>query len=182
MELSKYLASNSTLNGRYDVNNATDDENYRDTVLENPIDSEPVPMQRGNSAIVYSYKLPRKVFACAAEDASLLHILKCAVSVRSGETSELVTCVDDTVVCGSCQINIKSLNSTSQQSRTVQLHTLHHGIITTTVVDFVCGSCGYCATFDGISDGVFCVTKKHIFSIELLEMWLWDICGTGGTF
>ncbi len=142
MELSKYLASNSTLNGRYDVNNATDDENYRDTVLENPIDSEPVPMQRGNSAIVYSYKLPRKVFACAAEDASLLHILKCAVSVRSGETSELVTCVDDTVVCGSCQINIKSLNSTSQQSRTVQLHTLLHGIITITVVEFVCGSCG----------------------------------------
>ncbi len=29
---------------------------------------------------------------------------------------------------------------------------------------------------------MFCVTKKHIFSRELLDTWLWDICDTGGTF
>ena len=28
----------------------------------------------------------------------------------------------------------------------------------------------------------FCLSRKHVFTLELLDSWLWDICGTGGAF
>ena len=36
--------------------------------------------------------------------------------------------------------------------------------------------------YDGVSDDLFRISRKHVFAQELLDSWLRDICGTGGTF
>ena len=39
----------------------------------------------------------------------------------------------------------------------------------------------YCS-YVGFYDGIFRLNRNKCFSRELLGMWLWDVCGTGGTF
>ena len=47
----------------------------------------------------------------------------------------------------------------------------------------MCGSImPYDGLSDGLSDGLFAVTKSHIFTRELLEVWVFDVCRIGMTF
>lgn len=66
--------------------------------------------------------------------------------------------------------------------RTVSLHTLHHGTVMLPVSDFVCHECKTIVPYDGLSDGTFYLNKKQAFTREILDIWLWDLCGAGGTF
>ena len=66
--------------------------------------------------------------------------------------------------------------------RHVMLHTLHHGTTTIVAIDFKCSKCGRFVSYDGAYDALFSVRKEHVFTHELLDAWLWDVCGTGCTF
>ncbi len=46
----------------------------------------------------------------------------------------------------------------------------------------MCLECNVTVPYDCLYDGVFRLTQNHLFSRELLDMWLWDVCGSGGTF
>lgn len=133
----------------------------------------------------YESRKSRNVFACPSEDASLLRILRESLENKGQEGDRETGCfvgIDDIVDCPECKYDARGSTSTTESQRKVWLHTLHHGEIEIVVTDLTCGICGACIPYDGLSDAIFCVTKKHTFSRELLDMWLWDICGTGGTF
>ncbi len=49
-------------------------------------------------------------------------------------------------------------------------------------MDFFGRDCRQWITYDGYSDSLFCLNKTHLFKRELLDPWLWDLCGTGSTF
>ena len=59
---------------------------------------------------------------------------------------------------------------------------MHHGTIEIGVVDFLYSDCRQWITYEGYSDSLFCLNKIHLFTRELLEIWLWDLSGTRGTF
>ena len=82
----------------------------------------------------------------------------------------------------SCQQEYISENCTALGSRAVVLHTLHHGSFELAVVDFVCKYFRSFMPYEGRNDGLFCFNKKHVLTIELLDTWLLDLCGTGVTF
>ena len=50
------------------------------------------------------------------------------------------------------------------------------------MVDFMCKLCRSLIHYEGRNDGSFCLNKKHVLTRELVDSWLLDICGTGGTF
>ena len=66
--------------------------------------------------------------------------------------------------------------------RGVMLHTLLHGSITIIVIDTKFSKCGRFASYNGACDSLFIVRGEHVFTCELLDAWLWDACGTSGTF
>ena len=64
----------------------------------------------------------------------------------------------------------------------VMLHTLHHGSITIVVIDSKYSKCGRFVSYNGAYDALFSVRKEHVLTSELLDAWLWYVCGIGGTF
>ena len=127
--------------------------------------------------VSYVSKLSRHVFACIGEESALKSIIR----ISSGN-SDVVTAIDNEARCSICRKDVKVGGNFSQTIRSTVLHTLHHGSIPFRVIDIVCMDCGITIPYDGVSHGVFRVNQNHLFARELLDMWLWDICGTGGTF
>ena len=89
---------------------------------------------------------------------------------------------DEMLIYVVCSYEARSSPGTSFIHREAALHALHHGNITIWVTDFVRGYCNELFPYDRLVDGIVCVKKKDVFSRELLDTWLWDMCGTGGTF
>jgi len=135
--------------------------------------------------ICYESKIPRNVFSCSSDESALLSILKTtweSINCTENEAQRKFVGVDEVAICSTCSEDIVSEETTAKLIRNGALHTLHYGTINIAVTDFVCGLCGLRDVFDGLSDGIFCFSKKHVCARELVDMWLWDICGTGGTF
>ena len=63
----------------------------------------------------------------------------------------------------------------------VTLHTMHHGSVIIHVQDFRC-ECENMIACDGMSDGLFCMTRQHVFKRGLLDAWIFDVCGVGMSF
>ena len=36
--------------------------------------------------------------------------------------------------------------------------------------------------YNGLSDGMIGMNEKNLFTRELLDMWVWDVCGSSATF
>jgi len=85
-------------------------------------------------------------------------------------------------ICSNCGLDAKTVEHPAVQLRSVSVNTLHHGAIDVRVTDFICTTCGMYIPYDGFDNSFFCLTKKHVFTRELLDAWLWDLCGSGGTF
>ncbi len=94
----------------------------------------------------------------------------------------LWTRIDSDIVCPDYTTEFSTSELTQYHTRKVMPHTLHHGCSELSVADFTCTHCKRTIPYDGLSDGIFCLNKKHVFTRELLDMWLWDLCVTGSTF
>lgn len=84
--------------------------------------------------------------------------------------------------CRECKYDASLSNETKAVRKLVQVHTLHHGTITICAIDYACGYCGNLIPYDGLRHGLFRINKKNLCTQELLDMWVWDVCGSGGTF
>ena len=89
---------------------------------------------------------------------------------------------DEFLECSGSRYDARASEKTKLSRREVSLHTFHYRKIPIIVTDSTCGYCRSLVAYDGLRDGLFCVNKKNAFSIELLDIWLWDICGSGGKF
>lgn len=154
------------------------EENNESRELEDGIDE--LPTLNHNDGVSYVSKMPRSVFACISEERTLMNIIK----ISSGESVDdsIEIGVDDEVYCSNSEIDLKEGGNGISHVEKCVLHTLHHGSIPYLVTEFTCSNCGLRVFYDGLCHGVFRLNKTHLFSRELLDMWLWDICGTGGTF
>ena len=85
-------------------------------------------------------------------------------------------------ICDECGYVVSTSLLIVRVPRTVMLHTLHHGSFNVEVIDLKCNVCGKLIPYDGVYDALFSTRKEHLFTRELLDAWLWDVCGTGGTF
>ena len=66
-------------------------------------------------------------------------------------------------------------------SRLMHLHTLLHGRILIEVEDKIC-VCGSMVWYDCLTDGVACASRYNAFTRELLDSWMFDVCGAGLMF
>jgi len=151
-------------------NNEEGDNDQRGTIGSEPID--------------YCSKMPRFFFACPEDERGLIRILngiRKAASPSEGGPYRL-TCIDAQVLCPHCSVILRGTEVVERYRRVTTLHTLHHGSVDIEVIDLRCTSCLRIIPYDGMSDSLFCSNNKHAFTRELLDAWLWDVCGTGGSF
>lgn len=67
------------------------------------------------------------------------------------------------------------------EPRIVLLHTLHHGSVEIQVRYFKC-EYGNIMLYDQVSDGMYCATQRDVFGSDLLDGWVFDVCGAGMSF
>ena len=72
-------------------------------------------------------------------------------------------------------------DATTIARRPMHLQTLFHGRVRIQVEDKRC-KCGEIMPYDGIFDGIVCASRYHYFTPELLDAWMFDVCGSGITF
>ena len=73
-------------------------------------------------------------------------------------------------------------DDTKSVRKMIQFNTRKQGTIPVYAIDYTSGYHGSMILYDGLSDGLFLVNENNLFTRELLEMWVWDICDSGGTF
>jgi len=175
-------------------NNEEPQQDYWDTIMDNEAleghsaDDETVGAPNGGAVneISYGSSHPRFFFPCPSDESALDRILRIEHMLKengpTGDNSIGFIGMDDMVICPRCKMDLTQLESRITIARKALLHTLHHGTIYIQVTDFSCGDCRQYIPYDGYSDALFCVDKNHILTRELLDAWLWGLCGTGGTF
>ena len=62
------------------------------------------------------------------------------------------------------------------------LQTLHHGTCKIVVRETVFEASRCIVPYDGSNDGLFRLSKQYVYTREVLDAWLCDVCGPGGTF
>lgn len=150
------------------------------TAIENSGDALLVPQLPAE--VTYTSQRPRFFFPCRSDDSALQKFLMSVSAAKTANTNEIFLAIDEEAICPSCGLDAKQSEEDNCRIRSASVYTLHHGAIDIKVTDFICLNCRRCIPFDGYSDAFFCLTKKHIFTRELLDAWLWDLCGSGGTF
>ena len=96
----------------------------------------------------------------------------------------LLSLIDKVVVCDQCNhIQILSADSevVLEPKIELDLHTLNHGTIKFFVQD-VQYHYGAFLRFDELSHRIFCISKDHAIHRELLDAWIFDVCGMGLNF
>jgi len=136
--------------------------------------------------ICYASTRQRFFFPCPSDDAALDKLLRIVNTTNSISTSServpRFIGIDEEAKCPNCGVDVKLVDYPITFQRNASLHTLHHGTIDIQVTDFFCRDCRQYIPYDGYTDALFGITKHQIFTRELLDAWLWDLCGTGGTF
>lgn len=69
-----------------------------------------------------------------------------------------------------------------RRNTALALHTLHHGSVKIDFDDLRCNVCCRFTAYDGLHDRLFSVNKQHLFTRELLDVLMWDVCRFSGTF
>ena len=181
--VSKFISKsiNETKTQHTIANASNMDDVYLETVMLDNDRNEIHSVDGTRENVSFASRHVRRVFACPTEESAIIDILKFASQITEKDNDVFVG-VDQAVFCSNCKEDIRENSAVVTRIRATILHTLHHGTIPIHVMDFVCNQCGLFIPYDGYSDGVFSVNKKHLFRRELLDMWLWDICGSGGTF
>jgi len=132
--------------------------------------------------VSYISSAKRSFFPCISEDEAINRVMLEVFANRERPNGISFVGIDNESICKNCaeQVCVPDLSATIP--RRAMLHTLHHGTVAVQAMDYRCPQCGYYNHYDGLSDGLFNVSKDHIFTRELLDSWLWDVCNTGGTF
>lgn len=86
------------------------------------------------------------------------------------------------IPCPFCNADIIASDIYRTAPRKVTLHALHHGSIIVSAIDRICSQCTKLVTFDGGYQGLFSISKFHLLTRELLDVWTWKVCGSGRTF
>ena len=132
-------------------------------------------MRDGAGPKSFTSAILRRFFPWKSESEAVLEVLKFILKVKEefesnpAEEKHTILAVDDEAYCP-CRLSFTS-DSRTTEGRHVVLHTLHHRSIQLMLLDSICGDCQTILLYDG---------KKHIFTRELLDSWVWDICSTGG--
>ena len=135
-----------------------------------------------------SYTSTKSLFfySCLSDDAALNRILEILLEAlkKSGNClkGNSFTGIDEEVICPRCHEDIRYSDPAKTYRRKELLHTLHHGSIEIGVMDFFCRNSRQWIIYVGFSDSLFCLNKLHLFTRELLDSWLWNLCGTKATF
>ena len=129
----------------------------------------------------------RNFFPCQSEHSALMLMLgrvqhAKAIAKENGKPEKLFTGEDDSACCEQCKVEVMNSNLDKIYSRLVMVHSLHHDTFQMDVPDYACPHSRRYIPHDGRSDALFSLSLKRAFTRELLESWLWDLCGSGGTF
>lgn len=95
---------------------------------------------------------------------------------------------DCTILCRHCNIEAVVTESMLHLQRgwcdteRICLHALDYKSFRINVTDVLCPISSNVVQYDGLDDAIFCVTKHHALTRELLDAWMCDTCGNGGTF
>lgn len=81
---------------------------------------------------------------------------------------------DDEAYSHICRLNVKRASSENSYGRLVSVRSRNHGNFEIGVIDHVCLYCGQYIPYDGLSDALFCISRYHVFTRELLDSWLCD--------
>ena len=155
-------------------------------VISDAEDEDDVMIQ--NDAVdEFRSRASRNMLPCKTESEILTRTMK-SILQRSSNTiiaDGLLFIGEDRIFkCPKCKQWMKTSLPTDGSIPTIRkanLHTLHHGCIRIGVVDNIC-LCGNVVRYEGLSDGFFSVSKFNIFTRELLDAWVFDVCGLGLTF
>lgn len=96
--------------------------------------------------------------------------------------NEKLLFVDFYVKCPSCSSICTAGDEAPRTVTSAQLHTLNHGSIKVDVAKISCTECGMEIPYDGLCDSLLRLNKGHLFTRELIDSWVWELCGTGGKF
>ncbi len=132
----------------------------------------------------------RSIFRCEADEQALTEILNALKRMEVSEAMEghWFSCLDKTRRCSFCGKRLVlyneevGTNSWRGNSRIVYLHTLIHGTVRVTVVDLMCWSCNTFHVFDGKDNALFSASEDHIYTREIMDLWVSEVCGMGKTF
>ena len=151
-------------------------------------DEEDVQVENSNPAPTYQSFMHRNVFPCDSDGIILKRTMNAVFKKKSewqeGIDDAFFIGMDIVFQCRSCKkfwMTAPRSTRTSSSTRVVNLHTLSHGCIRIRVQDNIC-KCGTVARYDGLTDGIFCATIHHAFTRELLDAWIFDVCGLGMSF
>ena len=133
-------------------------------------------------------KRKRNIFPCIAEEKMMRNTIteacKAVKNMTEDNKEPLFVGIDSLYECSRCGKDIyigQEFDGFLQDKRQVTLHTLSHGSLKICVRDYLC-ACGMLVRYDGLFNGIFCATKNHAFSRELLDVWMFDVCGLALTF
>ena len=142
-----------------------------------------IQKERATRMSEYASKKPRSFFPCVSDESRLISLLRMAHNAKEHpDLNAPFVGIDYTFICRRCEAEYYTHDHVLRARRTVWLHTLHHGSLRISVTDLKCPGCNSVVYYDGLDDSVFCVTKNHTLTRELLDAWVWDTCGNGGTF
>ncbi len=134
----------------------------------------------------YCSRLPRRFFPCSWElnvtkDVGVDVIAWTSALNKNEENKYALTVTDSVSWCGKCYLEFRGGDYISAV-HPVNLTTATFGTATIGVHDKYCPKCHSISPYDGRGDGIFCISKTNAVTRELLELWMYSVCGMGNTF
>ena len=162
------------------------DENIGDVLGESNVVEDGASSEDETFSDPYVSVMPRSFFPCKSDEEALRKLMLTVMSGASKDSNGVCQGIfvgaDSKAKCRYCGTVLTTTQTLERIQRRTCLHTLHHGTIGIDVVDLKYLNCFRLVPYDGASDVLFCSRKEHVITRELLDSWLWDVCGTGGTF
>lgn len=157
-----------------------------DILLNELLEDEVVEDTTENSAGMYESSKPRPFIRCAADDRMIELILERSAGKESSELWEgnWVEVWDVDEHCRKCDkvIHFDSDDKVDSIQRKVNYHGFRSGTMQIVVHDLICPFCNTLNIFDGRSWAMFSIRSDAVFSRELLDMWVYQVCGVGTPF
>ena len=129
--------------------------------------------------------MKRNIIVCKTEASTLLRtIARISMNMCSSNgTPDSTGFVgsDRIFLCKKCNQHWRSDDNPYATTRRASLHTLHHGSLQIEVQDNQC-KCGSIVRYNGLTNGLFAATKSHVFTRELLNVSVFDVCSIELTF
>lgn len=138
----------------------------------------------------YESGMKRNIFPCHSEKLIIANVLRSIMRVKydkaPNNNGTFYVGRDKHIACKKCANEWIVRDERENEVylvdlRKVTLHTLHHRSIRIGVHDFL-RECGNVVPYDSRSDGIFCFSRHHACSIELLDAWMYDVCRVGMSF